>query len=305
MVESLYCSATHLKLIVGSADANVVKVEDFAMFDLPEDAMINGIITDQDAMAGYLSEIGSDVGLLKREATLVIDNNSMRFKVMDVPKASEPKTLEFVERDLGAFSGDEPSDIFDYAVLDPRLPGGGVRILAAAVDREVLRVYRDAFLSAGFSLKRIDIGVNAVIKLGSISPQLAEGARILAVVDGHSLILLLFEGGEYRITNRYRLFSQDGTPGWEKEISDGLSSMIQSHKGQRPAEEISAAFFAGLPSQRADSLAGALSPLGIETGVFDIGPHARATGKAAQKDPAFPAGDYIFNLGSLLKKRGR
>jgi len=304
MAVSLYCSPSHLKVIVGSADTNSVKVDDFAMFPLPDGAMLNGIITDEDAMIRFLSEVGATMGLFKQDALLVIDNNSIRSKVMDIPSVSELKMLEFISRDLGVFTDGESNDVFDYTVLKARATGGGSQILAVAVDRTLLQAYRNTLTSAGFNLKNINIGVNAAYKIARVSPHLMTGARILAIMDERSLTIMLFEGGEYKITNKYRLMGADDTPEWRQEIGNNISSVMQFHKGQRPEEEISAAFFAGLSPAQTSALADPLSFLGIQIGMLDLVSRVKISSKAAEKDGGLNPGKYLLNLGVLLKGKG-
>jgi len=302
---SLYFSTSHLKAVVGSADANSVKVDDFGMFPLPEGAMINGIITDEDAMIRFLSEIGTAMGVFKQEALLVIDNNSIRTKIMDMPPVPEAKMLEFISREIGVTSeGGVVNDVFDYTLLKAKSESGGSRLLAVAVDRDFLTTYRNTFSSAGFNLKNVNIGVNAANKIARVSPQLTEGARILAIMDEHNLTLILYEGGDYKITNKYRLFNPIDTPEWRQEIGNNLSSVIQFHKGQRPTEEITAAFFAGLSSAQTASLAEPLSFLGIEIGMLDLVSRVKTSEKAAAKDGGLNPGKYLLNIGALLKGKG-
>jgi Tfp pilus assembly PilM family ATPase len=272
------------------------------MYALPEGAMINGIITDEEAMIRYLSGIGAEMGILKHDALLVIDTNSIRSKVMDLPVVPEAKILEFIERELAAFTEGENNDVFDYTVMNGKLPEGGARILAVAVDRDILSVYRNTFTSAGFNLKNINIGVNALIKLSRILPQLNTGAKVLSVVDDRNLTLSLFENGAYKITNRYRLFNADDTPEWRQEIGNNISSVIQFHKGQRPEEEISAAFFAGLSAARVSALADALSFLNIGITELDLASKIKLSGKAAPRNADFEPGKNLLNLGALLKR---
>ena len=275
------------------------------MFPLPEGAMINGIITDEDTMIRYLSGIGTEMNLFKQEAMLVIDNNSIRSKVMDMPAVNEVKMLEFISRDIGIVSeGGEVNDVFDYTVLNAKVAGGGSRLLAVAVDRALLQAYRNTFTSAGFNLKNINIGVNAANKMARVSPDLMTGARILAIVDERNLTLMLYEDGAYKITNKYRLLASDDTPEWRQEIGNNLSSVIQFHKGQRPTEEISAAFFAGLSPAQTAALAEPLSFLGIQTGMLDLAPRVKISSNAAAKDGGLNPGKYLLNLGVMLKGKG-
>jgi len=304
MAVSLFCSTSHLKVIVGSADANSVKVDDFAMFTLPDGAMLNGIITDEDAMIRFLSEVGANMSLFKQEALLVIDNNSIRSKVMDMPAVPEPKMLEFISRELGVFEDGESNDVFDYTVLNAKTEGGGSRILAVAVDRNLLQSYRNTLTSAGFNLKNINIGVNAAYKMARVSPHLMTGARILAIMDERNLTLMLFENGDYKITNKYRLMAADDTPEWRQEIGNNISSVMQFHKGQRPTEEISAVFFTGLSPAQTAALSEPLSFLGVQIGMLDLVSRVKISSKAAEKDGGLNPGKYLLNLGVMLKGKG-
>jgi len=294
-----------MKIIVGSADANSVKVDDFAMFSLPEGAMINGIITDEDTVIRYLSGIGSNMSLFRQEAMLVVDNNSIRTKVMEMPSVPEAKMLEFIAREIGVVGeSGEANDVFDYTVLEPKIEGGGSRILAVAVDRDFLQAYRNTFTSSGFNLKSINIGINAVNKIARVSPHLMTGACILAIVDERNLTLMLYEGGSYKITNKYRLMGLDDSPEWRQEIGNNISSIIQFHKGQRPTEEISAAYFAGLSPAQTSALAEPLSFLGIQIGMLDLASRVKISTKAAGKDGGLNPGKYLLNLGAMLKGKG-
>lgn len=304
MAVSLYCSATHLKVIVGSADANSVRVDNYAMFTLPEGAMINGIITDEEAMIRFLSEVGANMSLFKHEAILVIDNNSIRSKVMEMPSVPEAKMLEFISRELGVLTEGESNDVFDYTVLGGKTEGGGSRILAVAVDRGLLNAYRNTLTSAGFNLKSINIGVNAAYKIARVSPSLMSGAAILAIIDERNLTLMLFEGGEYKITNKYRILGADDTPEWRQEIGNNISSVIQFQKGQRPTEEISAAYFAGLSPAQTAALNEPLEFLGIQIGILDLAARVKISEKAASEDGGLNPGKYLLNLGVMLKGKG-
>jgi len=299
---SLYCSPTHLKLVIGSADSNVIRVEDYGIYLLPEGAMINGIITDEEAMIRYLAEIGEVLDCFKHEALLVIDTSNIRSRVIDVPIVPELKMIDFIAHDLGAFSEGGNNDVFDYAVLNGKTPDGGARVLAVAVDREILQVYRNTFTSAGFNLKGVNIGINALVKLSRILPQLKTGARILAAIDDRNLTLSLFEDGDYKITNRYRLLQMEDTQEWRQELGNNISAVIQFHKGQRPTEEISAVYFAGLSPTKTAALAEPLAYLGIEIGLLNVAAHVRLTGKAAKIDGGFAPGQNLLNLGTMLKK---
>jgi hypothetical protein len=201
--------------------------------------------------------------------------------------------------------GTADEDIFDYAVLTPKLPGGGTRILAVAVGRAMLLSYRNALLGAGWNLKVIGIGMGAEIRLAGILPQLSSGSSILSEIDGRNLTLTLFENGNFLINNKHRLLNAEDTPEWTAEIGNHISSMIQFHKSQRSDFEITNAYFTGVTPVQTAQLATALSYLGIHIGDLDLSDKIKIANRsaAASKQAEFAAGKYLLNLGNLLPQK--
>ena len=270
MSVSMYCSPTHLKLISGKSSSKGIDINGYAEIPLPDGAMINGIITSEDTMISFLKGVGESMNLFKEEVSLVIDNNSIRSKVMRVPPVNESTIMTFVERDMGIVSGvEKTNDVFDYSVLNPVADADGAKILAVAVSRELLETYKNVFEEAGFKLKNIDIGADSIIKIGYAAPQL-DSTNILAIIDGKTLMLSLFEDGDFSITNRYRIMNSEGTPEWFNEIGGHVSSVIQFQKGQRSGSDVSYVFFAGLDASLVENLKDSLRYLAINVEQLDL-----------------------------------
>ena len=300
----MYCSPTHLKLISGSPGSKSVEIKRFAEAPLPEGGMINGIITSEEIMIDFLRKVGEKMDLRSADLTLVIDNNSIRSKVMNVPPVNEATILDFVKREIGVVaSGTVTDDIFDYSVLNNVAGPDGAKILAVSVSKTLLTSYKTVVEQAGYKLKNIDIGINSMIKVAKLVRQL-EGTSILAMIDGKSLMLSLFEKGEFSLTNRYRLMNAEGTQEWNNEIGGHLSSVIQFQKGQRSDSEVDSVFFAGITAMQVEGLNSSLGYLGIKMEALDL------TGVAKYKQPQITSEDapefvgskYILNIGSLLRK---
>jgi hypothetical protein len=209
--------------------------------------------------------------------------------------------LELIKRDFGQYSDEETDGIYDFVVLNPKAASGGVTIFAVGVGRAFLQTYKTVLVGAGYDLKNINIGINCTIKLARFLPQLRSGTYILVQADGRHLSLTLFENGEYRISNSYRLMNDAGTPEWYSEVGNNLSSMIQFNKGQRSAADISSAYFAGITENQLSALQTSLTYLGIDIKELNLRDSLSVGGKAAEKG-AFNPGEYLFNIGNLLKK---
>jgi Tfp pilus assembly PilM family ATPase len=301
MANSIYCSPTHLKLIVGEADSKNVRVRDFAQIPLPEGGMINGIITDEKVMTGFMADANERYALSKEGTYLVIHSNSVQMKRMDVPPVAESRVMEFIKREFGQYNEEGADNVYDFAVLNPKAASGGVTILAVGAGRELLQTYKTVLVGAGFDLKGIGVGINCQIKLTHFLPQLRTGAYIMVYIDGRNLILTLFENGEYRISNSYRLINNPDTPEWFGEVGNNLSSMIQFSKGQRSNTDISSAYFAGVTGDQLSVLQANLAYLGIDISELNLRGNLNITGKAAERGD-FNPGEYLFNIGNLLKQ---
>jgi primosomal protein N'' len=92
-----------------------------------------------------------------------------------------------------------------------------------------------------------------------------------------------------------------GTPEWFSEVGNNLSSMIQFNKGQRSAADISVAYFAGVMDSQLSALQANLTYLGIDIKELNLRDNLHIDGKAAGKG-GFNPGEYLFNIGNLLKK---
>ena len=301
-MNSIYCSPSQVKTIMGESDGKNIKVDNFATSLIPQGAMINGIITDEDAMINLLSEMNTEYLLAKEDTNLVIDSNSILTKLIDVPPLSEGQILEFVEREFSQYGKEEGAEkIYDYSVINPHAESGGVTILAVGVSKGLIESYQSVFLNAGFNLKGINIGINAQIKLANFLPQLLTGTYILAQVDGKNLTFTLFNDGEYSLTNKYRLLNMTGTQEWFNEIGDNLSSMIQFNKGQRDTKDIETAYFTGIEKNETTALSESLQYLNIDIKELDFEGFVVVSGTVKGKGGFLP-GNFLYNIGNLLKK---
>ncbi|MDR1815200.1 MAG: hypothetical protein LBR00_00755 [Clostridiales Family XIII bacterium] len=300
-----------MRLLIGAADAKQIRVSGFEELPLPEDGMINGIITDAPKMTGFFERLlAARPEAAKSQTTLTIHTNSIQTKVMDVPRVPEAKALEIIRREFvqydnfGAAEAEE--SIYDYTILNNKSASGGITLLAASVPADMLRTYRDVLEGAGLKLKSVGVGVGSQIKLMKFLPEYADGSFVLAQTDGRYLSLSLFTGGLFKVTNRYRLVNEIGTRERLMEIGSNLSSMLQFAISQRDEDTppVETAVFAGLTDAEFSVVAQEYAYLSVELKKLDLSGAVQLSGRAAEAaaaggfDPAF----YLFNLGGLLKR---
>lgn len=301
MSVSIYCSPTHFKLITGSAKNNSITINDFHEVPLPEGAMINGIITNEAEMSAFLGQINENFGINDQETTLVIDNNSVRTKLMEVPPVNESLILDFIKQDLSGSIQEGDEDVFDFSVLNTGGPMGAL-VLAVSASKSLIQSYINVFINAGYKLMTIDIGANSLIKAAGVFQEISDTTCILCNVDGKAMSISLFEEGVYSITNKYRLLNTEDTDDWYHEIGSNISSVIQFHKGQRGDTAISGAYFTAVSDAQMEKLSNAISYLGIPTTKIDMQHCVKLEGNASAAAGDFNPGKFLFNIGALLRR---
>ncbi|MDR2586915.1 MAG: pilus assembly protein PilM [Coriobacteriales bacterium] len=298
---SLYCTPTQLLLLSGNISGQKATIEEFRIIPLPGQAMINGVITDKDAMTRFLQEVMQQFGPYNQDAILVLESNNIRTKIMTLPRVRENKLLPFVQQDFGEISG-SGDDIFDFTVLRPNPTEGGLEVLGIAAGKVLLQNYIDVFTAVGFKLKRIDVGSNALSKFAHFAPQLQSDSCILVHVDDVTLGITLFEQGFYRISQKYRLLNPPGTEERGREIISNISSMVQFQRSQRRNISIDAIHVLGVPSDAMPSFAEATRFLEIPLFTLSLDEQISLTGKAHFEQASFISSKYLYNLGAMMRK---
>jgi hypothetical protein len=299
---SIYFSATTLRMIVGNPSRNSFQIEEFQMAPLPDGVMINGIITAPPALTEFLAACNQQWGPFKQHTTVVIESNSIRTKRIQLPNLKEQLMMPYLRGELVSLMEEDADDIVDYAVMGTDPVTGATQALGVVAGRVQLQNYAEVVRQAGFDLKRIDVGANALAKLPQLFPVLQRGISVLGIIDTNSLALAYYQEGEYMLARRFRLLAQEGSDERRHEIAGHFSAMLQFQKSQNRELEMDAIYFTGIPAERVAMLNGSLSYLGIPITPLDTPESVSLRGKAAFDAPEFDLSAYLYNIGSLLRK---
>ncbi|GHT79040.1 hypothetical protein FACS1894104_3080 [Actinomycetota bacterium] len=313
MENTIYCSPNSLRLIIGSANREQIRVEDFRQVPLPEGAMINGIITDVGLMTDFLDTVAKEYGItnealttnpiLSNKTNIVIQVSNIQTKIIEVPPVDENQVREFIRREFTQYEDtqERASDLFDYTILNNIGPNGGVEILAATAGRDLIDDYRRAFVQANYNVGQIGIGVEALIKLAGLIPALTGKTYLLVQTESSRQTISMFLDGTFRLFNGYRLTNEPGSDAWVTEIGQNLASMLQFNRAQRGQSELSETHFAGLSPANLEKLRLDYGYLNVDIQNFDL----RGVVSVSERITAaraFDPGTFLFNLGALVKR---
>ena len=314
MDNTFYCSPNTLNMIIGSATSTSIHVEDFRQVPLPEGAMINGIITNVEAMCEFLDTIAKEYHLqngatgsnplLSNKSRVIVQASNIVTKIMEVPAVDEAQVKEFIAQEFTQYE-DNPSEranlLFDYTVLNQIGPQGGVEILAANAGRDLVEDYVRAFSQATYNVEQVGIGVEALIKLVALIPTLTGKTYLLVQVEPSRQTITMFLDGTFRIFNGYRLTGEEGSDAWVAGVGQNLASMLQFSRAQRGQSELSQVYFAGLTPENLAKLKEDFGYLNVEMDHFDLS-QVVTVAPSITEDRMFNPGGFLFNLGALCKR---
>lgn len=208
-----------------------------AEIPLEKGCILNGVIIDPNAIKTALASVNP----LPKSVTLVVDSSNIMTKKMQVPAVSQKKLLEIVKGEFDLFQKDDQY-LFDANVLQQ---GAMLTVMSYAVNKDFIDAYRAIFEKLSIKVTRIEVAINGIIKHVAQIPQLQNETFLLNILSGDNMLSLLFEQGQYKLTNRNRLL-QTGQDGATAELYSKLSSMVQFSQSEKSAYSIQRSYYIGL-----------------------------------------------------------
>lgn len=296
MDTSIYIGTQALQAVCGAAGKKGIVITDYASIPLPEGALINGVITDEQAVAGAVQALVRQHPTLPMKAVqLTLDSSLIYFKQALLPNLPKHKMQALV---AGEFADVEGANelLCDYAVLERNGEQGGVNALLSAVKRDLVGSYLELFSSLGITLSGLNTALNCQIKLVHTLPQLAKETFIMLVLDGNVLGSSLYISGKFRFANRTRLFAERGTPALAEEIERTVSTMLQFHLSQKSGVSVSHLYLCGMQPQEASIHPQICRAFGLKQGDFSaLGTMLRVP------DQSFDLAQYLYAAGNLIR----
>ena len=254
MSEVVFLSNTNIQIASGSPSGDGVKVSKLISAPLPEGAVLNGVVMDQERVIESLKIAWQANKLPKSEVTLILNSPQLRANRVDAPLLADKKTSEFIERETkDSEYGRFQNPITGWYVIgkDPKTKVQHVVYETAEI--EFVKKYVDIFSSAGLKLKTIHNGVHLATEYFT---KQASGKTVLyMILDGKSLVTIFFAEGKYYYDSTSRVFTQPGTPEFAREIYSSISSIRQFISAQHLNETVRDIMFSGLTYSQVNQLA--------------------------------------------------
>jgi hypothetical protein len=248
MKSSIHISSEKIEVLGYKKIGKKVKAGDHISAELPEGAVMNGRIIDDSLLIECVKDMRSKKPHLFTNATLIVDGNSiLQKRISAAPKLGKRQYYQLAREAFADTTIPPENLVCDYHPLDPSRKDMKSGILAYAVDKTQAEAYESAFNAAGVKLKAIKLGSQAIIDYVASRPELHGSAFVLNVVDGVTLLSMLFQNGVNVFTSRTRLYSDDYER-FIQAIVGNISGLIQFNRSEKFAE-ITQSYYLGLEDQ--------------------------------------------------------
>lgn len=254
MSEVVFLSNTNIQIASGSAAGDGVRLSKLISSPLPEGAVLNGVVMDQDRLIEAIKLAWQANKLPKSEVTLILNSPQLRANRVDAPLLADKKTTEFIERETrDSEYGRFQNPVTGWYVVGKDGKAKTQKVVYETAEIDFVNKYVDIFGKAGLKLKSIHNGVQLATEYFT---KQASGKTVLyMILDGKSLVTIFFAEGKYYYDSTSRVFAQPGTPEFAKEIYASISSIRQFISAQHLTETVKDILFCGLAYSHVNQLA--------------------------------------------------
>lgn len=243
MATILYLSNQLVQAVEAKEKNNKIKVQEIFQEQAPEGSIINGIITDEEAFSSWIKVFFSKNRLPKKEVMLVVSSTQFNHKVLELPGGKESEIRKMISREFS--ESRTQNTLFTYQTMDKEAAHKKIKILATAVEKEVLLSYIGFFRQAGIEIISVNSGVACMAELLMQAPEIQKKTCIIQVLDGQEMISMLFVKGIYYYAQRNRLFSLDRIEKLAEEMEAVTDRLLQFATSQQIKEPVEAWYICG------------------------------------------------------------
>jgi len=246
MSVTVFLSNTNIQIVVGSGTNGGAKVKRLVSVGVPNGAVLNGVVMDENALVTAIKECWKINKLPKSDVTLILNSPQLRANIINMPLLPDKKTNDFVQRESKDSRFEKSISAWYLIDKDPKAKTQ--RVISETADAKFINTYVEIFNRAGIKLIDIHDGVTLAINL--LKGATCNKTIVYMILDGTSLVTIFFSKGQYFYHSTKRVFNQPGSSEFAKEIFGAISEIRQFASAQKLEDTIEEILFAGLGDQQ-------------------------------------------------------
>lgn len=238
----IYLSNRDVKAVVGTEQGGQAVATRTCRAQAPERSLINGMVTDEEGFTSFLQKFWEDSRLPKKDVTLVLGSSQAVTRMMEVPKMSHKKMMEYLPREFASVErAREPV----YGYLQLSRESTLCRVFAVMVERSFLKPHVERFKKMGICLEGIAMAVMAEILALNQLGYLRDKTCVVQMSDGMSLQNILYVRGTCCQHTRSRISAAWGSEMPGMECAALIASQQQLLNAIMPGEVIGHVYLGG------------------------------------------------------------
>lgn len=290
----VFFSNDGIQVLQGTISGGRLTIEQFKTLPVEAGALINGVITNEEAIRETLAAAQAENANLLRNVRLVIESSLIAIKNVAVPKLKPKELAAVAATEFEETAGNYEELVVDYA----NIPGpDGTNLFCCGVEKRVLEPYVTLLESLKIRVLSIDVGLNAIIQYVSGTRDYNGMTLALNIIDGKDLLSILFENGRYIFSTRSRLMADRGSAAFADELSSKLSSLIQFNKSQKSEYALNMSLYAGLDDDELQALKDRVFDPDLSLFLIPQTPNIKASFNI---DETFDFGSFIYPIAGFF-----
>lgn len=238
----IYLSNQEVKALVGTGRRGRATATRTCLAQAPEGSLINGLVTNEEAFTDFLRGFWEENRLAKTGVTLVLGSAQAVTRLIEVPKMSHKKMMEYLPREFAAVER-TTNPVYGYVQMGRQ--GAMCSVLATMVDRSFLEPHMRRFKEMGIRLESVVMATMAEVEALNRMSYLRDKTCIIQVLDGMSMLSILYVEGNYYQFSRSRVFGERGTLAFGVECARIINNQQQFLKTQQVEAEITHVYLGG------------------------------------------------------------
>lgn len=267
----IYLANQKIQIVEGTATKSGANLKNCISVQAPEGSIINGIIMDAEAFREFLITTFEENHLPKNDVILVVNSTKFIGRRLELPQMKPIQEYEYISRDYIESGRGGDNMLYGYIELEDK-KSKLKKIYAEGIEEDFIREYLDIYDSAGIKIKSIYSGESCLINYSKRLCAVGADTFLMLVIDGTSLIEILFVNGVFYYYNSVRCFQEPGTFEYGQDIARFVSQIIQFMKSEQIESQLDKIVIAGASEQDVENYREAMTYSGIEPNleVFDI-----------------------------------
>ncbi len=247
----IYLYNSQIQIAVGktSSSPGKVRLNNIYTFTAPEGSIINGVITDIDALrTGLMSFINMNQIPVK-DTIVLIESSKISGKLIEVPKLNEHKTLEFCIREFADTGRTREDSTFCYTELRPSGDSKLRKVFAEAIPKEMLRDIADLFKPMGINLKGVYSHEGKILNMLDVTVARRFKSFSVHMINDNNMSNFLWDNGSYDFHNGQRFFNAIGTNEFYDETSRYFRQIKQFMEVRSKEDHREMIFYTGVTEE--------------------------------------------------------